>query len=146
MREKIREEDGKVYGINAYPSLNKLPYNRSLINIYFTSEVDQRDGIIDDVKKVMESLKSGYEDEKELVSAKMSKKVALEKNYQKPTFWLNELSSSLLYETKFYNFQECINLVDSVTLEDIKEISNLVFNFDNVIIGSNKFTDSNLSW
>lgn len=34
---------------------------------------------------------------------------------------------------------EMINLVDSVSLEDIRNLSKVVFNFENFIISSNEF-------
>ncbi|QKF64389.1 M16 family metallopeptidase [Campylobacter corcagiensis] len=145
MREKIREDDGKVYGISAYPSLSVLPYQRAITSVYFTSEVNQKDEIYSDVKAIMENLKAGYKDEKELNSAKTVKKVELEKNFQQPGFWLMKMVNSKLFGIEFLNFDESIKLVDSITLDDIKEISNKAFDFENVVISSNIYKDSNLT-
>lgn len=143
MREKIREDDGKVYGIYSYPNLDKFPYQRATTSIYFSSDVNQRDGIYTDVKNIIQSLKSGYKDQKELNNAKITKKVALEKSFQKPNFWLNEMVNSLIFDNKFYNYEESVKILDSITLDDIKNISNIVFDFDNVIISSNIYKDTN---
>lgn len=145
MREQIRENDGKVYGINAYQSLNALPYQRAITSIYFTSEVDERDEIYSDVRAIIESLKSEYKDEKELNSAKTAKKVELEKSFQQPAFWLNKILNSRLFDTKFLNFNESVELVDSITLDDVKSIAKKAYDFKNVVISSNIYKDSNLT-
>ncbi|MCZ6111141.1 M16 family metallopeptidase [Campylobacter ureolyticus] len=137
LREKIREEDSMVYGIYAHNELQNKPYEKASISIYFTSDVKNINTIVKNVKNIINLLKTSYDDEKELKSVKLALKVKLEKLYQTPNFWLNQLSQDLLYEKYFYNYDEAMSLIDSITLNDIKRVVNLAYNLDNFIVKSN---------
>ncbi|MCZ6160119.1 M16 family metallopeptidase [Campylobacter ureolyticus] len=137
LREKIREEDSMVYGIYAHNELQSKPYQEASISIYFTSDVKNINTIVKNVKNIINLLKTSYDDEKELKSVKLALKVKLEKLYQTPNFWLNQLSQDLLYEKHFYNYDEMMSLIDSITLNDIKRVVNLAYNLDNFIVKSN---------
>lgn len=137
LREKIREEDSMVYGIYAHNELQNKPYKEASISIYFTSDVKNINTIVKNVKNTINLLKTSYDDEKELKSVKLALKVKLEKLYQTPNFWLNQLSQDLLYKKYFYNYDEMMSLIDSITLNDIKRVVNLAYNLDNFIIKSN---------
>ncbi|MCZ6135065.1 M16 family metallopeptidase [Campylobacter ureolyticus] len=137
LREKIREEDSMVYGIYAHNELQNKPYKEASISIYFTSDVKNINTIVKNVKNTINLLKTSYDDEKELKSVKLALKVKLEKLYQTPNFWLNQLSQDLLYEKYFYNYDEMMSLIDSITLNDIKRVVNLAYNLDNFIVKSN---------
>lgn len=137
LREKIREEDSMVYGIYAHNELQNKPYQEASISIYFTSDVKNINTIVKNVKNIINLLKTSYDDEKELKSVKLALKVKLEKLYQTPNFWLNQLSQDLLYEKHFYNYDEMMSLIDSITLNDIKRVVNLAYNLDNFIVKSN---------
>lgn len=141
MREEIREKNGMVYGIYANSKLENLPYQKSSTNIYFTTNKKNIESIVKSIKDIIVLLKGDYSDEKELENAKLIKKVSLEKSYQNPGFWRNNLSNSLLYDTKFFSFDEISKLIDSVTMQDIKNVINLAFNVNNFVISSNIYKD-----
>ncbi|CZE46964.1 M16 family metallopeptidase [Campylobacter geochelonis] len=136
MREKIREKDGMVYGIYADSKIEKEPFKESFTQISFTSDVENVDKIVKNVKQLIGCLKSDFKDEKELESIKKIKQVQLEKSYQNPNFWLNMLTTSAIYNEHIFSYDEYINLINSVTLKDIKDIVNLAFDLDNFIIST----------
>ncbi|NLK67304.1 MAG: insulinase family protein [Campylobacteraceae bacterium] len=137
MREQIREKDGMVYGINAHSKLENLPYQKSNTNIYFTTGKENIETIIENVKSIIAYLKTEFNDEQELENAKLKAKVALEKSYQNPSFWERALSDSILFDRKFFNYDEISSLIDSVTMQDIKNVSKIAFDLEHFIVGSN---------
>ncbi|PSM51928.1 zinc-dependent peptidase, M16 family [Campylobacter blaseri] len=142
MREDIREKQGKVYGINAYSILKDIPYQYSNVKIYFTSNVKDSDKIVSDVKRIIHKLKTTFNDENELKNIKTIKKVALEKAYQQPQYWVDSLFETLVFDEYFFSYDEIVSLIDQITLDDIKRVAAYAFDTRNFIISSNRYIKS----
>ncbi|MSN96085.1 insulinase family protein [Campylobacter sp. FMV-PI01] len=143
MREEIREKHSLTYGIYAYSNLEKLPFNQNYTKISWTCEPKDSDKIVEMVKDRISFLKTKFKDEKELNNIKLIKKVALEKAYEEPSFWLSEITGALLFDTEIYNKQRALNLLNGITLKDVIDVSNIAFDLENLIYSSNSFKELN---
>lgn len=122
LREKIRAEQGRVYGISVYNQLVKIPYPKSQIAISFSSNPQNRYEIIEDIKKQIENL--GDIDQSYLDNYKKMIKIELAKRYKENGFWKNQIDNYILTGEEIRSLQERVEMVDKITMEDIKNALN----------------------
>jgi len=145
MREKIREEDGQVYGIRAYSNFANVLNSRIMLNIYFSCEPKNLANIVRNVKEIIANLSANLSDEKYLNDFKTATFITLEKNYELPKFWLDGLRNVYIYGDEFLTLDEQKALLNSVTLQDVQEIAKNEFSSPNFTVSSNIFKDANLT-
>ncbi len=89
--EKLREEKGGVYGVNAFGTINKYPYSYSSFNIVFPCAPENVDTLsqaaLDEIKKI---IKTGVTEE-DLAKVKEQQKRKLETDLRQNQFWMTNL-------------------------------------------------------
>lgn len=89
--EKLREEKGGVYGVNAMGNMNRYPYSYSTFNITFPCAPENADTLskaaIEELKTI---IKTGVNEE-DLAKVKEQQRRKLETDLRNNQYWLNSL-------------------------------------------------------
>jgi len=89
--EKLREEKGGVYGVNAFGSINKVPYSYATFSISFPCAPENADTLtraaLDELRKI---ISSGVSKE-DLEKIKEQQRRKLEVDIKQNGFWMNSL-------------------------------------------------------
>lgn len=119
LREKIRAEQGKIYGISAYGSLAKLPYPKAQLFITFSSHPENRYEIIKTIEKELYSFQNI--DASYLDNYKKMAKIELEKLYKENSFWEKRMENFIISGEDIPTLEESQARIDKITLDEVKQ-------------------------
>ncbi len=131
----IREEKGLTYGI--YASFDNYPLS-GLINIEASVRKENRDLVIDEIRKEIKLLKEKGADEQELVTVKnyvLSQLLKLINGIFPVTHYIMHLHNNNLDETFVENYVKAINSIDNRRLIETVEKYLCFDDFYKVVVG-----------
>lgn len=122
--QKIREDLGLCYSISCFPSLYS---NVGMVSISCATSHNRffecLDAILNEIKKIK---KDGFKEE-ELLHSKTNQKGIMSTGYELPETRMVSVAVQEMYYSRYYSFQDKINAIDKVTLEDIHTLKDRVF-------------------
>jgi len=121
MRESMREEQGGVYGVRAYPNISKYPKEEVNISISWGCAPENVDQLVETVFNEMDSLKINGPNKVNLSKAKETMIRDYETNFQKNEYWLNKIKNSHYYNAKLISQEELQEMIGSIRSEDLQE-------------------------
>ena len=134
LRELIREEKSAVYGIGVNSYLNRLGKNRLASSIHFSCEPKRADELVLAILNEIEKLKKEGVTQKELDTYKKKFEVRHETDLKENRYWLSKMVDSYQHKTSLdYEIFELENVLEKVSIEDIKALSNRLFGKDRII-------------
>ncbi|NLY84757.1 MAG: insulinase family protein [Tissierellia bacterium] len=123
--QKIREDLGLAYSIETFPSSYKDTGILTLFLGLHPSQILKSIKAIDDeIKNIKENLISREELEKSKEQLKGNYVLGMENTFNR----MYEIGKSLLIFNRVFTQEEILNKIDSVDMEDIKEVINIIFN------------------
>ncbi len=129
--EVIREEMGSVYSIGASPSVDRLPKPEYNIVIYYGTDPEKVDEIQQAVFTQIKDIAEKGPSDEDLLKAKEKLRRERETSMRENRFWLNILNNGYLYKNgDFSDFANYNEIVDQITVEEIKVATKRYFNFD----------------
>jgi predicted Zn-dependent peptidase len=129
--QKIREEQGLVYSI--YSDLN--PYrDTGCLTVYAGTSVESTHSVVDSVLAEFRELKSRPLPEDEVRRAKDQLKGSLMLSLESSTSRMSNLARQEMYFDRFFTLDETIDLIESVTAEQLYEMSNQLFQTDKIAV------------
>jgi predicted Zn-dependent peptidase len=129
--QKVREEQGLVYSI--YSDLN--PYrDTGCLTVYAGTSVESTRNVVDSVLTEFHELKSNPIAEDELRRAKDQLKGSLMLSLESSTSRMSNLARQEMYFERFFSLDETINQIESVTADEISEMSNQLFQTEKIAI------------
>ena len=121
--EKLREEEGGVYGVGARGSMSKLPYSSYSFSISFPcgpENVDKlKEAALNEVKKIINEGPT----EKDIDKIKEARLLQYKEDSKKNRFWLNTLKNLDYYETPVSNVQKYTERVKNLSRDQIQEVA-----------------------
>lgn len=135
LRENIREKDSEVYSIGAAYDINKYPYARAIGIINYSSSPKNARPIVEKTKNIIKKYQKKLVDDVYLQNYKKYAVIALEKDMDKSSFWINYINKSILNDEKILNYEELVYTINSLTLEDIKTAFNELFDTNKMFVG-----------
>lgn len=139
LREIIREKNSLVYNISAFSHFSKLPYERTLTTISFTSEPKNIAKIKSLIKEILKDLKTQKIEQSYIENFKIQKITELEKSFQSPEFWLKSMQNSFILNEKFLNQNEMIEMVKNLNENEIKTAILDYLQSENFIFATNYY-------
>jgi zinc protease len=131
--ERLREQEGGVYGVGARASYTKYPHNRYSFSISFGCAPENTEKLInatlDEIRKIRENGPSLVDVNKTLAEDRRSIELALKEN----GFWLNYLSNQFQNNEnpeQILSYQEDLN---KITPEALKASANKYLSGDNLV-------------
>ena len=134
--QSIREKNGIAYQVNSF--LNSF-FDISTFGIYLSTSDKMINKAIDLTENEFKKLRSKKISKKELNKAKEYFKGSIHMSLESTTNRMIRLANSMLYFNKIKSLEETITEIDSVTTNDILEISNELLNentMNKVVISS----------
>jgi zinc protease len=127
MRESMREEQGGVYGVRAYPNISKYPKEEVNISISWGCAPENVDQLVETVFNEMDSLKIKGPNKVNLLKAKETMIRDYETNFQKNEYWLNKIKNSHYYNVKLKSQEHLHEMIESIRSEDLQEMAQKYF-------------------
>ncbi|MEX0968326.1 MAG: insulinase family protein [Bacteroidia bacterium] len=121
LREKLREDEGGVYGVRVSNRKNKYPNQDYRVSISFTCDPQKADSLIALALREIDKLKKGEIEEKDINKVKEKEKRELETNLKENRFWLNKLRSAYYHQEDPGELLSDKNAVDNLAAKDIKK-------------------------
>lgn len=120
LREVIREDEGGVYGIQAWVNLQKNPVSSHYLGVYFGCAPENVDKFIDIVKAEIAILQKEGSNDINLNKVKESALREREKNLRENRFWLNVIRNYYMYNSNPTDFENYESTIKNIVNDDIK--------------------------
>jgi predicted Zn-dependent peptidase len=129
--QKIREEQGLAYSI--YSDLN--PYrDTGCLAVYAGTSIESTQNVVESVLAEFRELKSKPLAEEELRRAKDQLKGSLMLSLESSISRMSNLARQEMYFKRFFSLDEIIEQIESVTGEELSEMSNQLFQTDKIAV------------
>jgi predicted Zn-dependent peptidase len=129
--QKIREEQGLAYSI--YSDLN--PYrDTGCLTVYAGTSLESTQNVVESVLAEFRELKSKPLAEEELRRAKDQLKGNLMLSLESSTSRMSNLARQEMYFERFFSLDEIIEQIESVTAEELSDMSNQLFQPDKIAV------------
>jgi len=138
--QKIREDKGLAYSVFSYPSSYT---DCGILSIYAGMKPNQLDYVIELIIEEIKDIKENGISENELYDSKEQIKGSYILGLESTSGRMNSIGKSELLLNKIYSPKEIIELIDKVTMDDINNVIDLVFNTDEMsaaVIGPKRST------
>jgi predicted Zn-dependent peptidase len=141
--QSVREKNGIAYQINSF--LNSF-YDVSSFGVYFSTNEKMIDRALSLVLKELRNLRETKITVRELKKAKESLKGNLILSLENTSNRMIRMAQSELYYNRIKSLEEILEKIDSVTAEDILDISNELLQEDSFIKVIIKSKNTLLKW
>jgi predicted Zn-dependent peptidase len=129
--QKVREEQGLVYSI--YSDLN--PYrDTGCLTVYAGTSVESTREVVESVLAEFRELKAKPLTDEEVRRAKDQLKGSLMLSLESSTSRMSNLARQEMYFERFFSLDETIEQIESVTAQELSEMSNQLFQIDKIAI------------
>ena len=119
--EKIREDESATYSIQTYIRLYDFPEGITSAQIYFDTDPEKQDKIINIVKSELKRIANEGPDPVELDLSRKSMNKGRSEMMQKNEYWLNVIDA--YYYRNFDSHTDYEKIINSITIEDIKSFT-----------------------
>ena len=119
--EKVREEESASYSIQSYVRIYDFPEGITSIQIYFETDPEKQDRIINIVKSEFERIAKEGPLQEDLDICRRSMNKSRMEMMQQNNYWLNVIDA--YYYRNFDSHTNYNEIIDSITVEDIKSFA-----------------------
>jgi predicted Zn-dependent peptidase len=125
--QKIREEKGLCYSISSFPSSY---LDTGIMNINCGTSKDKLLNAVDSILEEIRLLKKDGFTEDELIFSKGNQKGGLAIGYEIPEHRMSDIAMQEIYFGTFYGYQDRLDELFSVTLDEINDLVQKIFSVD----------------
>lgn len=129
--QEVRERNGLAYTVFSSPSTY---VNNGCMCIYAGVNPSQAVAAADMIAKVINEIKRDGITEEELIRGKQQVKSAYVLSQESTSGMMRQLSKYALFTGELLDIDEEIARIDAVTLDDIRDICDIMFDFDKVSV------------
>lgn len=123
--QKLREEEGYVYTIYSFPSAYK---NVGIFNIYFALNEQYISNAMELILKEIDIMKKHRMTKNDILKAKEQLKGNYILGLESMSSRMFSMGKSELMLKKVYEPKEILNKIDMITIDDVNEVLDIVFN------------------
>ena len=127
--ETVREDEGGAYGVPVNASLSRYPQEEAVVRIQLPTAPEKRERMTEIVYKGVEDIVANGPKEENLQKVKEYMLRSHEEQLKKNNYWMNQMVSHVLYGEE--NVAPYVDLVNSITVEDLREMARLIFKSGN---------------
>ena len=121
--EKLREEEGGVYGAGASASISDMPYDWYRFNISFPCGPENVDKLRAATLKEVDRLIKEGPTEKDLAKVKEAQILEYKEDLKTNRFWLNQLKDADYQKKDAENILKFEEAVNSLTAKDLQDVA-----------------------
>jgi zinc protease len=133
LRERIREDLSGTYGVGVSGSFEHYPKERYAIEISFGCDPERVDELTQEVFTQIDSLIQFGTTDAYLQKVTETQRRQYELNLKSNSFWLNNLEFRYFHHIDPSGIMDYLDLVNSLTLDDIQQAAQKYFNVDNYV-------------
>lgn len=119
MRENIREDMGGVYSVSAFISYSDYPETVFSGRVSFTCDPARRDGIIEEVLRIINDIAENGITSKELETAKNQQNVQYDASGEDNRFWAGTIVFDFIRDEPVLSVGELKEIVNGISLESV---------------------------
>ena len=131
--EKLREQEGGVYGAGASGSIRSYPYGWYNFRISFPCGPENVDKLKDAALAELQSIIANGPTEKDLNKVKESNLLENKEDIKKNRFWLRYLSDSDYMSRDVNRILKYESSVNEITVEDVQKVAKKYLNGDYIL-------------
>ena len=121
--EKLREEEGGVYGAGANARISDMPYGWYSFNISFPCGPENVDKLIDATLVEVDNLVKNGPTEKDLAKVKEAQILEYKENLKKNRFWLGQLKNADYRKKDAHDILKFEQNVNNITVKDLHNVA-----------------------
>jgi zinc protease len=121
--ENIREKMGGVYSIGARGGLSRIPEESFSFSISFPCDPENVEKLIDAVWQEINAIKENGPEEKDLEKVRESKRISLEENLKRNSFWHGQLNAAITSGMPLDTVLGAMQRVQGVNGEQVQQIA-----------------------
>ncbi len=119
--ELLREEKGGVYGVGAYGSISKYPYEKFTFRISFPCSPDNADDLIAATFEQIKKIKDEGVSDEDLQKVKETQKRERQESLKENRYWLSALYGYYYNNSNLDDFYEYEDQVEALKGEDLQK-------------------------
>jgi zinc protease len=131
--EKVREDEGGTYGVSSRGSIARYPENQTILQIMYDTDPAKMEHLNAIVHKELKDIAVNGPREEDFNKVKefMNKKYS--ENIKQNSYWLGTLDTYYFYNED--NHSDYLNVLNSITMDDVKEfVAELLAQENEVVI------------
>jgi zinc protease len=133
LRERLREDLGGTYSINASGSFTHHPIGRYRIDFQFGSDPNRVDELTKEIFTQIDSLKSFGLKNEYLQKVKEIQIRDYETNLKENNFWISNLEYKYFHNDPPEDILNYLTLVNALTMDRVKEVAQKYLDIDNYV-------------
>ncbi|MFK8301416.1 M16 family metallopeptidase [Capnocytophaga stomatis] len=122
--ERLREEEGGVYGVRASSGLSKYPKGRYNFQVNFGTGTEKYQSLIKSTLEEIEKIKKNGPSQEDLDKFKIEQKRQLEFIVKDNSFWSSYISKSYQYNEPLVTPEQKMKILDKVTPKSVQKVAN----------------------
>ena len=134
LREVLREDQGGVYGVSAYGSIDRVPKGTFSCGISFGCKPDNAGNLIDLALNEVEKLKSEPASEVNIGKVRETHLRGHETSIKENSYWLNNLLFRATNELDFNGIVDFPKLPENISADQIQAAARKYFDPTNILI------------
>ncbi len=123
LTEILREEKGGVYGVGAFGSLSKIPYERYNFSIGFPCGPENVESLTEAALAEIVKVQKGEIDDKDIEKVKEARRIKAREDVKRNEYWALEISRSLLQDLDLYSLDDLEKRINAITKEDLQAVA-----------------------
>ncbi len=131
LRETLREDMSGVYGVSCSPQMVHYPKGQYRLIISFSCAPENVDTLMGAALKVIQKVKDGGCDDKDLLKVKELLLKEREANLKENRFWLSVITQGTKDNESISELKDFTAQVNSLKSDDFKKLASLYFNNSN---------------
>ncbi|MBR9977113.1 MAG: insulinase family protein, partial [Bacteroidetes bacterium] len=133
LREAIREDAGGSYGVGVNANPDRYPEEDYMLLVNFGTDPERMDEMIGTLFTTLQDVRDELTTEENLVKIKEIQRREREKSIKENSFWIGHLQSALSNNDPLNYFLALDELIESLTLEDLRDAARKYIDMDNYI-------------
>ncbi len=131
--ELLREEKGGVYGVGAFGSVSKYPYENYTFRIGFPCGPENVDELVKATFEQIEKIKAEGVSEEDINKLKETQKRQRKEDLKKNDYWLNSLYTYYFNESDVNSFYDYDKQIEELTAQALQNTAKQYLDKDNYI-------------
>jgi zinc protease len=128
--EILREEKGGVYGVGAFGSLAKIPYERYSFTVSFPCGPENVESLTAAALAEIVKVQNGEIDDKDVEKVKEARRVRLREEFRRNEYWANSIVTNLSQGTQIYSQEELELNVGLITKDELQKAAKKFLKLD----------------
>jgi zinc protease len=119
--EDLRETKSQVYGVGAQGRTEKIPTARYTFQIGFSCAPQNVEGLTKEVTAVIEKIRNGGIDDKDISKIKQTRLLRLEESYKENSFWMDAIRRNLKQGDEISTLEQAKERINAVSKADLQQ-------------------------